>query len=164
MRKFLKGFAVVLLSLAAVATLAWATADISATMGDGDIYEINNATPGLRKVSLGTRLRGLLVKASTAIANTTHNTTVATADITASFVIVTPSAWGQGLTLGNGYDGQLVTFVLTTDGGKDMVITPTTKTGYSTITLNDANDSITLRYVNSTVGWVVAGNSGATVA
>lgn len=162
MKKLLTGFWVLIAVVAVFAQPAFATSPLTSTMGSGDIYEVDNATPGLRKVSLGTRLRGLLVKASTTIANTVHTSTIATADITASFEITTPALFGQGIILGDGYSGQLVTFVMVTDGGKDMVISPSTKTGYSSITLNDAGDSITLRF-NTTVGWEVAGNNGATV-
>lgn len=50
-----------------------------------------------------------------------------------------------------------------TDGG-DGTLTPTTKTGFSTITFNDAGDGVVLLYTDDTKGWVVVGNNGATLA
>jgi len=70
---------------------------------------------------------------------------------------------GGTMTLANGTDGQVKIIVLTTDSGTDAVVTPTTKTGFSTITLNDAGDGVTLVYTTTT-GWICVGNNGATLA
>lgn len=74
--------------------------------------------------------------------------------------IVTTGA--NALTLANGVDGQIKTLAMITDGG-DGTLTPTTKTGYSTITFNDAGDGCILQYF-TTLGWIILGNNGATVA
>lgn len=66
------------------------------------------------------------------------------------------------LTLADGTNGQIKYVVMGTDGG-DATLTPTTKTGYSTITFNDAGDGVTLVFI-TTKGWIVAGNNGATLA
>ena len=47
------------------------------------------------------------------------------------------------------------------DGG-DSVITPAALAGYSTVTLNDVGDTITLLFTNST--WVVLSHVGCTLA
>jgi hypothetical protein len=47
--------------------------------------------------------------------------------------------------------------------GGDGTLTPTTKTGYSTITFNSAGDSVTLQFY-TTLGWMILSNYGATVA
>jgi len=68
----------------------------------------------------------------------------------------------NALTLANGADGQVKIIVMVVDGG-DGTLTPTTKTGFSTITFNDAGDGVVLVYTTTT-GWIVVGNNGATLA
>lgn len=72
------------------------------------------------------------------------------------------SAGAIALTLADGTNGQIKVIVMGTDGG-DATLTPTTKTGYSTITFNDAGDGVVLVFI-TTKGWIVAGNNGATLA
>lgn len=74
--------------------------------------------------------------------------------------IVTTGA--NALTLADGTDGQIKILVMTTDGG-DGTLTPTTKTGYSTIVFNDAGDGCVLVFTTTT-GWIVAGNNGCTIS
>ncbi len=74
--------------------------------------------------------------------------------------IVTTGA--NALTLANGAHGQIKTLAMITDGG-DGTLTPTTKTGYSTIVFNDAGDGCILQYF-TTLGWIVIGNFGCTIA
>jgi len=57
--------------------------------------------------------------------------------------------------------GQILTVYLGTKGGSDnAVITPVTKLGYSTITLDAANESATLQWQGATVGWAILHTSG----
>lgn len=72
------------------------------------------------------------------------------------------SAGAIALTLADGTNGQVKNIVMGTDGG-DATLTPTTKTGFSTITFNDAGDGVTLVFI-TTKGWIVTGNNGATLA
>ena len=81
--------------------------------------------------------------------------------ITAGTVRLTTTA-ADALTLANGANGQLLTIVMVADGG-DGTLTPTTKTGYTTITFGDVGDSVTLQYF-TTLGWMIVSNYGATVA
>lgn len=68
----------------------------------------------------------------------------------------------NALTLADGVDGQVKIIVMVVDGG-DGTLTPTTKTGFSTITFNDAGDGVTLVFTTTT-GWICVGNNGATLA
>lgn len=68
----------------------------------------------------------------------------------------------NALTLANGTDGQIKIIVMVVDGG-DGTLTPTTKTGYTTITFNDVGDSVVLQYF-TTLGWMVVSNYGTTIA
>lgn len=81
--------------------------------------------------------------------------------VTSSTVRLTTTG-ANALTLANGTNGQLLTIVMVVDGG-DGTLTPTTKTGYTTITFNDAGDAVTLQYF-TTLGWMIVSNYGATVA
>jgi hypothetical protein len=69
---------------------------------------------------------------------------------------------GQVYTLANGsFRGQILTIVKAArTGSETAVITPTTKTGFTTITIDAANDSVTLLYIDSTIGWIQLGGYG----
>ena len=83
--------------------------------------------------------------------------------LTAATVQVTTTGSAAALTLANGTVGQILTIVMTTDGGGDATLTPTTKTGFSTITFDAVGNSVTLQYF-TTLGWMILANNGATVA
>ena len=68
----------------------------------------------------------------------------------------------DALTLANGSAGQVKIITMVADGG-DGTLTPTTLAGGTTITFNDVGDGVVLVY-STTVGWVVVGNNGATIA
>lgn len=68
----------------------------------------------------------------------------------------------QALTLADGTAGQTKTICHVTDGGSG-VLTPTTKTGFTTITFTNAGDSVTLRF-SATGGWYIVGIFGAVAA
>lgn len=68
----------------------------------------------------------------------------------------------NALTLADGTNGQLKIIQMIADGG-DGTLTPTTKTGFSTITFNDVGDCVILRF-RTTSGWWLVSNTGATIA
>lgn len=82
--------------------------------------------------------------------------------ITTSLVKYTSTGVAQALTLANGVDGQRLTIVHDVDGGSG-VLTPTTKTGFSTVTFTNAGDTVDLVYV-TTRGWMVTGSYLAVIA
>lgn len=65
----------------------------------------------------------------------------------------------EALTLANGIPNQRLTISLVSDGG-DGTLTPATKTGFSTIVFADVKDTVTLEYVDDTVGWIIIGAAG----
>ena len=78
----------------------------------------------------------------------------------------------KSIALANGTPGQMVTIVLTTYDYKTVTITndqvspavfTMTKTGWDDVALNSSLDSVTLLYVDDTIGWVIIGNNGCTV-
>jgi len=80
--------------------------------------------------------------------------------VTKPLVLKTTGADAEALTLANGHPGQVLVINLVTDGGGDGTLTPATATGWVTAVLADAGDSLTLMYVNDTLGWIVLGATG----
>lgn len=154
------------------APVAWgALANVNTSIGEEDVTEINNATPGTSKTFLGTRLRGPLVQGATTYASGDNGNPAAggtcpddyTTPTTTAFLKTTGATTGESYCLGDGRVGQTLTVVLVTDGGRDFTVTPNTKKGFASVTFNDANDSATFKYLDSTNGWVIVGNNGATI-
>lgn len=82
--------------------------------------------------------------------------------LTAALCKLTSTGVADALTLANGTDGQELAIIHEVDGGS-AVLTPTTKTGFSTITFTNAGDSCVLKYV-TTRGWMIAALNGAVAA
>lgn len=80
--------------------------------------------------------------------------------LTAQVVVKTTGADAEALTLADGTPGQELVIILGTDGNGDGTLTPSTATGWATIVFADAGDRATLRFIDSTVGWVILGLSG----
>jgi hypothetical protein len=74
----------------------------------------------------------------------------------------TSTGGAQALTLADGLPGQIKVIVHGVDGGSG-VLTPTTKTGFTTITFTNAGDAVTLQFF-TTRGWVIVGIFGAVAA
>lgn len=83
-------------------------------------------------------------------------------NLTTLTTALTTTGGSQALTLADGVDGQIKTIVHDVDGGS-AILTPTTKTGFSTMTFTNAGDTITLQFF-TTRGWMVIGNRGGTIA
>jgi len=70
------------------------------------------------------------------------------------------STVGAAGTLANGVPGQLLTiYISARTGSGTYILTPTTKTGYTSITFDAVADSVTLLYVSDSVGWVPVASS-----
>lgn len=74
----------------------------------------------------------------------------------------TSTGAAQALTLADGVAGQMKVIAHVSDGGSG-VLTPTTKSGYATITFNNAGDAVVLQFF-TTAGWIIVGAFGAVVA
>ena len=81
--------------------------------------------------------------------------------VTAATVRLTTTG-ANALTLANGVNGQILTIVMVADGG-DGTLTPTTKTGFATLTFQEVGDSVVLQYF-TTLGWMILSNNGVAVA
>lgn len=70
-----------------------------------------------------------------------------------------------GSTLPNGKKRQTITFTIAgLQPGGTWVLTPTTKTGFRSITFDTKGDSVTLLYVNDTVGWTIFAKDGVSIS
>jgi len=83
-------------------------------------------------------------------------------NITTATTKLTTTGSAQALTLADGTNGQLKNIVHAVDGGS-AVLTPTTKTGFTTITFTAAGDSAQLQYF-TTQGWMIVALNGAVAA
>jgi hypothetical protein len=83
-------------------------------------------------------------------------------NITTATTKLTTTGSAQALTLADGVNGQIKNIVHAVDGGS-AVLTPTTKTGFSTITFTAAGDSAQLQYF-TTQGWMIVALNGAVAA
>lgn len=69
-----------------------------------------------------------------------------------------------GTRLPNGYDGQVIVFYIgSCMTGGSWIVTPVTRTGFNYITFDAVGETVTLLYVNDTIGWIIIANEGATV-
>lgn len=80
--------------------------------------------------------------------------------VTHAYVAKTTAGDAEALTLANGENGQILTIDLAVDGGGDGTLTPTTKSGFTSIVFADAGDNATLMYIDDTVGWIIQGTAG----
>jgi len=83
-------------------------------------------------------------------------------NVTQAITEVTTTGVGDALTLADGVAGQEKTIIHGVDGGS-AVLTPTTKTGWSTATFTSAGESLTLVFL-ATRGWCVKSSYLAVVA
>lgn len=167
MKKFIVGIAVWLFTVIGFLNISYAAlALVDASPTADDAYEINQMTPGSSKTFLGTRVRGTLFTGATTYAADDNGNPVAnlfTTPSTTVFLKTTGAIRSESYRLGDGIYNQRLTIILVTDGGKDFTVTPKTKAGFTSIKMDDANDAVTLRYINDTVGWTIEGNNGASV-
>lgn len=83
-------------------------------------------------------------------------------DVVSLSTLLTSTGAAQALTLANGQPGQVKTIIHAVDGGS-MILTPTTKTGFSTITFTNVGETATLQFF-TTIGWVILALRNAVAA
>ncbi|MEI6598304.1 MAG: hypothetical protein WCL22_04605, partial [bacterium] len=85
-------------------------------------------------------------------------------NVTTLTTAVTTTAPAQALTLADGTNGQIKTIMhQALSGGGTWVLTPTTKTGYTTITSIAVGETCTLQFF-TTIGWCILSLRGAIAA
>lgn len=69
---------------------------------------------------------------------------------------------GAAGTLANGTPGQYITiFITSVSGSGTYVLTPTTKTGFTSVTFTTAKQQATFLYLDDTNGWIMVSHSGS---
>ncbi len=109
-----------------------------------------------------TRLDGTVVFNGITTVSTDTLSGAGAVSVTKDTTKLTSTGVAQAITLANGVDGQIKHILHDVDGGS-MVLAPTTKTGFSTVTFTNVGDTVTLEYA-TTRGWFVISNYGAVVA
>lgn len=67
-------------------------------------------------------------------------------------------------TLPDAEPGKMLTLIATDDDDSGAVtITPTTSTGWASVSFDANGETVILQYIDSTYGWVIVGYSGATI-
>jgi len=80
--------------------------------------------------------------------------------LTARYIAKTiGSAGAEAQTLADGTPGQELTVACVAVGTGTATITPATASGFSVVTLAAAGDGVTLKFIDSTVGWVIQGTA-----
>lgn len=138
-------------------------ADLSST----DQYELDNATPGTRKINngagLGHMLAGIRMTGVSGTTDALGNCNAVSPSTTMSgnkiFVWQVPTSLSS-CTLGNGITGQDIIIVKGNTGSTVGKITPTTKTGFTDISLTNQGDGVTLEWHDST-GWLPKATFGS---
>lgn len=111
------------------------------------------ALPWETTVTQGLVLAPIAQTATTAAVSTVYTTTA-----------LTTTAPAQAITLANGTVGQIKTIMhVASSGSGTAVLTPTTKTGFTTITFTNIGDTATLQYF-TTQGWMIIAIRGAVAA
>jgi hypothetical protein len=136
-------------------SVAHASADYATT--------VQNATDG------GAAAIITLPSGTSKLAGMTTNTATTTDAATDAFPLThgviakTLHASAKTLTLADGFPGQELFIYVSVDGGGKGTLTPTTKTGYTSVELDKAGDAVLLRFL-PTVGWIILGAYGITTA
>jgi hypothetical protein len=144
-------------------TLAGATNDVGITRGAAGQWNINDgSTTATNYRDLA--LRNLISSGNLIATPTAHTATTAAISVAASSSAVTSTAPAQACTLADGTNGQIKTIAhVASSGGGTFVVTPATKTGYTTITFTAVGETATLQFF-TTVGWLILSIRGAVAA
>jgi len=132
---------------------------------NGTATDINVRNAGTSVTNDGSTVTFNLMLAGTQLSGTVSMASGTTAvDPAYAFVRKHIATLAQAGTLANGKPGQLLTVLISQETGtSSFVITPTTKVGYTSVTLDDAGDLVTFLYLDDTNGWVIVSGNSLTV-
>ena len=143
-----------------------ALTDLGTALADADLFHVvddPSGTPINKKISAANVFNNIptflgLAQASEAI---TADASSQVANITSAVTEVDATSAVGNLSLADGAEGQIKTFInVSTSGTNNVVITPTNLRGGTTITLNAEGETVTCLFKNAK--WnVIAGNGYA---
>ena len=145
-----------------------ALTDLGTALADADLFHVvddPSGTPINKKISAANVFNNIpsflgLAQASEAI---TADASSQVANITSAVTEVDATSAVGNLSLADGAEGQIKTFInVSTSGTNNVVITPTNLRGGTTITLNAEGETVTCLFKNS--NWNVIAGNGYTLA
>ena len=144
-----------------------ALTDLGDSLASADLFHVVDdpaGTPINKKISAENVFNNIpswlgLAQASQAI---TADASSQVANVTSSITEVNATSSTGAISLADGADGQVKTFInVSTSGTNNVVITPTNFRGGSTITLNAEGETVTLLFKNAK--WNIIASHGAPV-
>ena len=144
-----------------------ALTDLGDSLATADLFHVvddPSGTPINKKISAENVFNNIpswlgLAQASQAI---TADASSQVANVTSSITEVNATSSTGAISLADGADGQVKTFInVSTSGTNNVVITPTNFRGGSTITLNAEGETVTLLFKNAK--WNIIASHGAPV-
>ena len=145
-----------------------ALTDLGTALADADLFQVvddPSGTPINKKISAANVFNNIptflgLAQASEAI---TADASSQVANITSAVTEVDATSAVGNLSLADGAEGQIKTFInVSTSGTNNVVITPTNLRGGTTITLNAEGETVTCLFKNAK--WNVLAGNGFVVA
>ena len=145
-----------------------ALTDLGTALADADLFHVvddPSVTPINKKISAANVFNNIpsflgLAQASEAI---TADASSQVANITSAVTEVDATSAVGNLSLADGAEGQIKTFInVSTSGTNNVVITPTNLRGGTTITLNAEGETVTCMFKNAK--WNVLAGNGYAVA
>ena len=145
-----------------------ALTDLGTALADADLFHVvddPSGTPINKKISAANVFNNIptflgLAQASEAI---TADASSQVANITSAVTEVDATSAVVNLSLADGAEGQIKTFInVSTSGTNNVVITPTNLRGGTTITLNAEGETVTCMFKNAK--WNVLAGNGYAVA
>ena len=144
-----------------------ALTDLGDSLASADLFHVVDdpaGTPINKKISAENVFNNIpswlgLAQASQAI---TADASSQVADVTSAITEINATSATGAISLADGADGQVKTFInVSTSGTNNVVITPTNFRGGSTITLNAEGETVTLLFKNAK--WNIIASHGAPV-
>lgn len=139
---------------------------ITSVIGGQNVFNMDSASDGLLVRWNGVAWQVIAGRS----VNSTGSTTVAggifAIPVTHRYVAKTTGG-AEDLTIVDGlFDGQLLTIHLVADGGNGTLTpgTNSTSTGWATCVFVTVKDTITIQWVDPTIGWIVIGTTGTAAA
>jgi hypothetical protein len=141
--------------------LANGTAELAGPVIASDATASTSTTTGALVVSGGVGVAGSTVSGTFA-GGVQALSGAGAANVTTLTTALTTTGGAQAITLADGINGQIKTVIHDVDGGS-AILTPTTKTGFTTVTFTNVGETVTLQFL-TTRGWFVLSSYGAVVA